>query len=333
MSLPEPNVADPSALRHTYNPPLLSLEPELIQFRDEQRLSAADAARLVALERRELFSVHLELRTMSYAAVLLIVTGVGIVLKNNFDRIGPLAIVGILMLASAACYAHAIRKHLARRERTIVDDYVLLLAALLFSAAVGFGESQFHLLDAAWPRHFLLLALVHGATAYWLDSRLVLSAALTALAAWLGVEQHPFAAQTFGSAEIGGRALLCGVVVLGLAFLNRVSPRGRAAFEPVYLHFAALAGFTGALSWLIDDSLRWAGFGLLVILAVAFGIEGRRKRNELFLIYAVISSVIGLDYLAARLLGGALGFIVSLLTIVGAVILLFVIHRQLQERP
>jgi Predicted membrane protein (DUF2157) len=311
---------------------LLSLEPELIRFRDEHRLSEADAARLLAIERREVFSLHGELRTMSYAAVLLIIAGVGILLKKNLDRIGPLAIVGILLLASAVCYAHAIKKHLARRERTIVDDYVLLLAALLFSAAVGFAESQFHLLDAAWPRHFLLLAFVHGATAYWLDSRLVLSAALTALAAWLGVEQHPLQVRMLGSAEIGSRALLCSVVVLGLGFVNRVSPRGRAVFEPVYVHFAALAGFTGALAWLFDDIMRWFGFSVLMALAVAFVIEGRRQKSELFLIYAVISSVIGIDYLAHEILGGALGFFFALLSVIGATIFLFVLHRQMQER-
>jgi hypothetical protein len=307
---------------------LLSLEPELIRFRDQQLLSEANAARLLALERRELFPLHGELRMMSYAGALLIITGVGILLAKHLHD--PFAILGLLLLASAACYAYAIRKHLRHIERTIVDDYILLLGALLLSAAAGYAESEFHLLDAAWPRHFLLLALIHGATAYWLDSRLVLSAALTALAAWLGVEHRLFENGMAG-VEGGGRALVCSLTVFGLALLNRVSPRGRKAFEPVYVHFGALAGFTGALAWLFDDSMRWTGFLMLIGLAAAFGIEGRRRNNEMFVIYAIVFGAFGLDYLAYRLFGGGLGFLVALLSIIGAIVLLFIIHRQMRE--
>ena len=44
-----------------------------------------------------------------------------------------------------------------RAGRThLADDYVLLLAALLASADIGYIESQFHLLGPVWQRHFLL---------------------------------------------------------------------------------------------------------------------------------------------------------------------------------
>src|SRR5207249_3365023 len=148
----------------------------------------------LAEERREVFSLFGELRAASWLAVALVTTGVGIVIKNNADRIGPLTIVAALLIAAAACYAFALtsRRRLAGATRTIVVDYVLLLGALLVSAAVGYAESQFHLLGPNWSRHLLFLALFHISTAYLTDSRLVLSAGLAALAAWFGAEMRTF---------------------------------------------------------------------------------------------------------------------------------------------
>src|SRR5437764_1504245 len=64
---------------------MLSLEEELAT-------TGADAAALAA-ERRDVFSLFGELRAASYLAVALVTTGVGIWLKNNADRLGPVAIL------------------------------------------------------------------------------------------------------------------------------------------------------------------------------------------------------------------------------------------------
>src|SRR5436305_11629655 len=172
---------------------MLSLEEELAT-------TGADAAALAA-ERRDLFSLFGELRAASYIAVALVTTGVGIWLKNNADRLGPVAILTALLVASAACYAFALMgarraplpdaADATRPPRTIVADYVLLLGALLLSAAVGYTESQFHLLGPNWSRHLAFLALLHIATAYLTDSRLLLSAGLAALAGRSGAGLRP----------------------------------------------------------------------------------------------------------------------------------------------
>jgi hypothetical protein len=150
--------------------------PPMISLEDELAASGAGPA-VLAAERRELFSLFGELRAASYIAVALVTTGVGIVIKNNADRIGPMTIIAVLLIAAAACYAWAWRP-----SRSIAGDYVLLLGALLVSAALGYAESQFHLLGPNWSRHLLILALFHIATAYLCDSRLVLGAGLAALA-------------------------------------------------------------------------------------------------------------------------------------------------------
>ena len=72
----------------------------MISLEDELAAIGADPIRL-AEERREVFSLFGELRAASYLAVALVTTGVGIVIKNNADRIGPLTIVAALLIAAA----------------------------------------------------------------------------------------------------------------------------------------------------------------------------------------------------------------------------------------
>jgi hypothetical protein len=144
---------------------VISLESELTQL--------PDTGVLIARERRDAVSIYPELRVLTWAGVMLISTGVGIYISKHLDDIGPLAIAAVIGLAATACYAWAFWKR--GRSAALVDDYVLLLAALLASADVGYIEHHYQLLGTSWPRHFLLLAIFHAATAYFFRSRLVLS--------------------------------------------------------------------------------------------------------------------------------------------------------------
>src|SRR5438105_4617427 len=162
-----------------------TLERELRELHAAGLIDEPTTLRAVALDRGSIFTLFEELRIALYGAVALITTGLGILLKENLERIGPITVICVLALAAAACYACAIRTHLRARTRSIGGDYILLLGTLILSADLSYGEFQFHWLGSNWSRHLLLLAALHAATAYVFDSRLVLSVALTSLAGWL----------------------------------------------------------------------------------------------------------------------------------------------------
>src|SRR5262245_15928970 len=134
-----------------------TLEPELRELQANGVIDEATANRAVALDRGVVFSFHEELRVALYAAVALITTGLGILVKENLDRIGPITVIVALALIAAGCYASAVRKTLRGKTRSIGGDYVLLLGALIVSVDVGYAESQFHWLGAHWSWHLLLL--------------------------------------------------------------------------------------------------------------------------------------------------------------------------------
>jgi Predicted membrane protein (DUF2157) len=284
----------------------------------EDELAAIGAAEVrLAEERREVFSLFGELRAASYLAVALVTTGVGIVIKNNADRIGPMTIVAALLIAAAGCYAFALRHH----TRTIVGDYVLLLGALLVSAAVGYAESQFHLLGPNWSRHLLFLALFHIATAYLTDSRLVLGAGLTALAGWFGADIH-------AGASFGGRALACAATVAVFRLVNRHRP-----FDATYEHFAATLAFFGALAWAFDGGMRWIGVLAALALAALVVWRGLRGGGEAMVIYAIVYATIAFDDGVIGLVrDDGLRFLYLLVSTPVAIVILFIVYRRLKER-
>src|SRR5437867_4900663 len=185
-------------------------------------------------ERRDIVPIGTELRSLAWLGVMLIATGVGIVITKHFDQIGPLTIAMAVALAAIACYAFALWK------QSSVRDYMVLLGALLISADVGFIESQWHLLGSEWQRHFLLLAIVHAAAAYYFGTRAALSLSIAALATWFGVEgREIFSTQT----DFALRALICAAVLFAWRFANR-----KPDFASLFEHSATNIAFWGALT-------------------------------------------------------------------------------------
>ncbi len=289
-----------------------------------------DGIRLNALrlEQREIFSVRRELLVALYVAVATLVAGVGLLIKHNLDRIGPLALLTGILAAAALCYAVAVRAYHARRARSLGEDYVLLLGGLLVSSAVGYAEVQFHLFGNHWSRHLALLAVWHLVTAYLFRSRLTLSVALMAFAGWLGVEAR------FGTLfNMGPRSLLCALMFyLGGRFHLGERADATTGFRDVYRQFAVNFGFWGALALGADVSTRWVGAITLLVLAVMVGRAGLYEKRESYLLYAVGYSTIGIiwletlilrDYLLASWLG--------LFTVMGAVMLLLMLRARLKE--
>ena len=304
---------------------MLSYEPELEHLRP--LLGDASTNALLARDRREVFSLHPELRILAWGGAMLLAAAAGLVLKNNLERIGPLALSLLMAVAAAACYAFVWWR---RARAGIVDDYVLMLGALLVSADVAFIESQFHLLGDAWHRHFLILAVVHGVTAYLYRSRIVLSLAIAAVAAWLGVRETPFN----NSHDYAMRAFACAALLLTWREAHRRferQPRIRD-FAPTLEHFAANIAFAGAIALMFENETRIAGCLLALVIAAAVIFWGVRTKREMFVLYAFLYAVLAVDVLFAEVVNEeALIFFFIVLSIIGAIVALFAIHARVRE--
>ena len=308
---------------------MIKFATEIGELRTAGVLDASAAERALALDRGEIFSVHEELRAALYAAVALVSIGLGIFIRHNLDRIGPLTLLAAIAVASAVCYATALRTWRLGAARSITGDYVLLLGALLLSAGLGYAESQFHWLGNHWARHLLLLAIVHGGTAYLLDSRLVLSLALTSFAAWLGVEPSLGNVLAAGrvSPQLGWRGLQCAGLILAwraVAQWRRWLPDFREVFD----HFALNLAFGAALVWCPDERMRQSAVPLLFMLGAVAVAHGRHPRSELMVVYGVAYPTLGFAIVANRLIGDPLLWAISVLGLLAAAVsLLWWLHR------
>jgi len=310
-----------------------TLEPELRTLHAEGMIDDATTSMALARERRDVFSLHPELRLTLYAGVLLVMAGVGIVLARNLDRIGPLAIVLALLVAAAACAVPAVLSRRAGRPLSVPADYLLLLAALLASAALAYAERQFTLLGSLWSWHLLLLAVVHAAVAYAFGSPLVLAAALTSLAGWFGAgvsfgDLLPF---SYSTPALGTRALACAAVIAGWRHVDsRAQPDRR--FSGVFEHFAANLAFWGAVAWCLKWPWLAAGLPLLVALAWASVRHGLAKGREVFLVYGILYAALGICVVVVpRLHGMTLSFGFVLMVVCIAAATLWHLRRRLRE--
>jgi len=310
-----------------------SLEPELRALHAEGAIDDATAARALARDGGQVFSVHPELRATLYAGVLMVMSGVGIALARNLERIGPLGIVAAIALLAAACAVPAVRARRAGRESGVAVEYLLLLAALLLSADLAYAERQFSLLGPLWSWHLMLLAVVHAVIAYAFASPLVLAASLTALAGWFGVGGTVGDALHLGytTPQLGGRALACATAIVAWRYADRRARPG-TRFTDVFDHFAANLAFWGAIAWCLEWPWAFAGLPLLGALAYASVRRGLRIGRESFLVYGVVYAAIGLGAAVAPELHGLttqLGFV--LVVVCAAAALLWRLRRRLRE--
>lgn len=275
---------------------MISFHRELRELRESGALSDASAERLIALERRDVFSVHPEIRLVAYAGVLMLVAGAALLLKKYYELIGPGLLIGLVGVIALFCYVWAWTR---RGSGSATADYVLLLGAMLLSADVAFAETQYHIFDDAWPRHLLILAVVHAVGAYAYRSRLVLSLSISAFAAWLGIEQN---IDTFfdSTPETGARAIACALVIVVWRWADgfaesRGALRLDPSFEPVFAHFAANLGLWGALLLTFDSDTDLIGLATLTLFAGASLRYAIAHARELFAIYAIAYGYIGIS--------------------------------------
>ena len=256
------------------------VESAIERLERECVLSSERARPLARAARGELISLWAELRVALYAGVILIVTGAGLLIRQNLDRIGPLAIAVGLGAAAVGCLAWVVARAPAFSwgevpSPDLAFDYVLLLGALLAATDLAYIEVKFTALGASWPLHLLLVAVFYAVLAFRFDSRVQWSLALTTLAAWRGVsvrflDREPW--NWWGDPVVRANAIACGLAFALVGWLL-ARYRRKAHFEPVAVNLGWLLVLGGLASGALQGSSQsgWAAFSLL-LLAVAIGV-------------------------------------------------------------
>jgi len=303
-------------------------------------LTEAQARRLLRVARGELLSVWNELRTLLYAGVVLITAGVGFLVRENLDRLGPVAIAIGIGVAAAVCFfwiaRHAAPFTWREAPSTHVGfDYVLLLGVLLASADLAYVEARFTPLGPNWPWHLLFASLSMTALAFRFDSRVVFSLALSTFAAWRGVSVSFLDREFWPDSGAAARlnAIGCGVLFVLLGVLL-VRERRKEHFEPVSTYVGISLVLLSLASGSLTDEPSWGAYTLVLILAgvglAAYSLHFRR-RFPLFAMGA-LAVYLGLSRAVVPSLDDeTVVFLWFLFTSVGAIAALVAVHRALEK--
>src|SRR5262245_35051092 len=193
------------------------------------------------MARAELVTLRPELRVLLYGGVVSVMAGVGILVRENLERIGPVTIAGGLWLAALAALFWAFRRAPAftwgeAPSGHLAFDYILLLGVLLTGAALAYTEAQFTPLGPAWGLHLLIMSVFAGGLAVRGDSKTVAGLALSTFAAWRGVSVSPvggaFWSGPASESALRMNAAATGLLFVGLGFLL-VRTNRKAHFEPL----------------------------------------------------------------------------------------------------
>jgi predicted membrane protein DUF2157 len=314
------------------------------RLREDGILTPEQAVLLGRTSRGELVSVRAELRLLHYAGVLAVMAGVGLLVQQNLDRIGPVAIAiglwtaAILALVWAQRHAPPFSWGESASEH-LAFDYILLLGVLLTGAALAYVEVQFTPLGAAWRHHLLLVALLAAALAVRGDSRVVAALALTSFAAWRGVSASPLERAFWsGDGAVRANAIVTGLVFVAvghaLVWLGR-----KAHFEPVATYTGWVLILGALLSGIDEPDAETAFRAGLVAVGSGLALLGFRAGRFALFGMGLVAAYVGLSALvvSAAYGSGALGAIFAYLWFAGtgiAVLVgLLVAHHALRRRP
>jgi hypothetical protein len=278
----------------------MTTERYLEEWRTADLITAEQHARLLALVRKQRFSIFFELNALLYVGVVALAAGVAWTIREHFANLGDAAILASLsaMLAGCGWYC-ATRAAPYSPDRvaspTFSFDYVLYLGCLVFAAELAFIEYRFHLLGVDWSYYLLASAAIYFLLAYRFDNRFVLSLGLSTLAAWFGVR---LSFSTFFGEYLRELTLAYGAVV-GLAGVLLYRERIKPHFLETYLHIAVNAMLFALASKVIGtDNLLWL---LALAGACAAAVErGIRCKRFAFVVYGVVYGYVGVTAYVLR---------------------------------
>ena len=286
------------------------------QLHSEGILSEPSLQNVKTTEAGKLFSLHWEIKTLLYLAVLLLSGGLGILVYKNIDSIGHTAILIFIALACAGSFYYCFKNKLPFSSNktaspNAVFDYVLLLGCLTFITFIGYLQYQYNFFGNRYGIASFIPMVVLFLSAYYFDNAGILSLGITNLAAWLGITVTPIEilkANDFNNTSIILTGLLLGTVLIAAAFFTK-QKNFKKHFEFTYSNFGMHILFISCIAAMFhfrDMYLLW----FLLLMGAAYFFYRRALTGKSFytLLVTTLYAYIALSYVVVNLLALMSGF-------------------------
>jgi hypothetical protein len=192
-----------------------------------------------------IFSLNAELKLFLYLSVLLFTSGIGILIYENIDTIGHIAILSLLLIVAVACFYFCFKKAkgFQKSETTFespVLEYLVLLANILTCIFIGYLQVQYEFFGTHYGLATLVPTIVSFFCAYYFDNKSVLAIAITGLAAYIGFSVTPqdlLDNDFYSNASLSYSAIILGVLLICWSvYSSRIALK--VHFNLIYLTFA-----------------------------------------------------------------------------------------------
>lgn len=192
-----------------------------------------------------IFSLHNELKLFLYLSVLLFTGGIGILIYQNIDTIGHIAILSLLLIVIGICFYFCFKNAPGFKKEEVLFpnplyDYLVLTAVILSCTFVGYLQFQYKAFGSDYGLATLIPTIISFICAYYFDNKSVLTIAITGLAAYIGISVTPqdlVNNKFYDDESLSYSAIILGgLLILYTIYSSRI--KLKAHFNIIYLTFA-----------------------------------------------------------------------------------------------
>lgn len=263
---------------------------------------------IAAYQKLEVFSLHTEIRLLIYFSVSLFCGGVALLIANNIDTIGHVAVLSILLLCILGCYYFASKNApkfswFQTSFENVIYEYIVLTALILSATFIGYLQFQFSVFGQNYSVATLLPTLVAFATAYYFDNRNVLSIAISGLIASIGLSMSPLEiieAAIFDNEFLSISAILLSILLMAWGIYSE-KVNLKSHFSPLYYQFSLhLMGIVGIANM---TEKFWPLYAILMAVYLYYTIRISMQTRSLALfifsaLYAYVTAAIAFFQIA-----------------------------------
>ncbi|MFB3388483.1 DUF2157 domain-containing protein [Flavobacterium sp. LAR06] len=259
-----------------------------------------------------IFSLNAELKLFLYLSVLLFTSGIGILIYENIDTIGHVALLSILLIVIIVCFYYCFKNSKGfQKTETVFEspflEYLVLAANILICIFIGYLQFQYKPFGTHYDLATLIPTIVSFFCAYYFDNKSVLTIAITGLAAYIGLSVTPqdllhndfYSNETLSYSAI----ILGGLLILWTIYSSRTNLKTH--FNFVYLTFALHLISIASISNLTDSDYDgiWLLFGLVLAASSYYFYKVSHEIKSMSLyVFMIVYAYIGLNIFFFRIL-------------------------------
>lgn len=275
----------------------------------EKNLISKEQYKEITLHRDlNLFSLHSELKFSLYLSVLLFTSGIGILIYENIDSIGHIAILSILLAVTAICFYFSFKNSVGfKKKQTHFEnplfDYLILAAVLLSCIFMGYLQFQYTIFGTHYGLATIVPTAIAFFCAYYFDNKSILSIAITGILAYIGLSVSPQSLLNNDFHEtttLSYSAIGLGVILI-LWSIYSIKIALKPHFTLVYLTFALHLISISCINNLFESS--WVICSLLLVVSTYYFYKSSYQLKSVSLfVFNVIYAYIAINIFIFKLI-------------------------------